>query len=257
MLSPSRKDNELLNAKRLSKAALAAFACAFAWAGCTLKTDAPLPAQQPRTIELSFAQIQEIQPEETPEVSSAFSALTEAETESMSGLESSLAQTDESQRDPAPETVENLPVVPELKPDYGTSVLTADTQIKGDIQCLADLEVHGQIYGSLFCEGRVFVDGEVNGGIQAQNVTLNHAKIQGDILCAGELEVLEQSVITGNLQAEKITLNGRIKGNLYCKNLLVLMACSFVEGDIITGKISVQEGAQMTGSLTTSESENG
>ena len=35
------------------------------------------------------------------------------------------------------------------------------------------------------------------------------------------------------------------------------MACSFVEGDIITGKISVQEGAQMTGSLTTSESENG
>ena len=47
---------------------MAAFACAFAWAGCTLKTDAPLPAQQPRTIELSFAQIQEIQPEETPEV---------------------------------------------------------------------------------------------------------------------------------------------------------------------------------------------
>lgn len=68
MLSPSRKDNELLKAKRLSKAALAAFACAFAWAGCTLKTDAPLVAQQPRTIELSFAQIQEIQPEETPEV---------------------------------------------------------------------------------------------------------------------------------------------------------------------------------------------
>lgn len=68
MLSPSRKDNELLKAKRLSKAALAAFACAFAWAGCTIKTDAPLPAQQPRTIELSFAQIQEIQPEETPEV---------------------------------------------------------------------------------------------------------------------------------------------------------------------------------------------
>ncbi|RHU69373.1 energy transducer TonB [Parasutterella excrementihominis] len=68
MLSPSRKDNELLKAKRLSKAALVAFACAFAWAGCTIKTDAPLPAQQPRTIELSFAQIQEIQPEETPEV---------------------------------------------------------------------------------------------------------------------------------------------------------------------------------------------
>lgn len=211
--------------------------------------------QEEKTEPLIPAELRE--PEETPEVSSAFSTLTEAETESMTGLEFNLAQTDESQRDPAPETVENPPAVPELKPDYGTSVLTADTQIKGDIQCLADLEVHGQIYGSLFCEGRVFVDGEVNGGIQAQNVTLNHAKIQGDILCAGELEVLEQSVITGNLQAEKITLNGRIKGNLYCKNLLVLMACSYVEGDIITGKISVQEGAQMTGSLTTSESENG
>lgn len=67
MFSPKRKDNELLKAKRLSKAALAAFACAFAWAGCTIKTDAPQPAQQPRTIELSFAQIQDIQPEETPE----------------------------------------------------------------------------------------------------------------------------------------------------------------------------------------------
>ena len=68
MFSPKRKDNELLKAKRLSKAALAAFACAFAWAACTIKTDAPQPAQQPRTIELSFAQIQDIQPEETPEV---------------------------------------------------------------------------------------------------------------------------------------------------------------------------------------------
>lgn len=68
MYSPSRKDNELFKAKRLSKAALAAFACVFVWAGCTLKTDAPLHAQQPRTIELSFAQIQEVQPEETPEI---------------------------------------------------------------------------------------------------------------------------------------------------------------------------------------------
>lgn len=68
MLSPSRKDNELLKAKRLSKATLAAFACAFAWAGCTIKTDAPQIVHQPRIIELSFAQIQEIQPEETPEI---------------------------------------------------------------------------------------------------------------------------------------------------------------------------------------------
>lgn len=68
MFSPSRKDNELLKAKRLSKAALAAFACVCAWAGCTLKTNAPQIVHQPRIIELSFAQIQDIQPEETPEV---------------------------------------------------------------------------------------------------------------------------------------------------------------------------------------------
>ena len=68
MFSPSRKDNELLKAKRLSKAALAAFACVCAWAGCTLKTNAPQIVHQPRIIELSFAQIQEIQPEETPEI---------------------------------------------------------------------------------------------------------------------------------------------------------------------------------------------
>lgn len=68
MLVLKRKDNELLKAKRLSKAALAAFACAFAWAACTIKTDAPQPSQQPRTIELSFSQIQDIQPEEAPEV---------------------------------------------------------------------------------------------------------------------------------------------------------------------------------------------
>lgn len=75
--------------------------------------------QEEKTGPLIPAELRE--PEETPEASSASSALTEAETESMTGLESSLAQTDESQRDPAPEMVENPPVVPELKPDYGTS----------------------------------------------------------------------------------------------------------------------------------------
>lgn len=68
MFSPSRKDNELLKAKRLSKAALAAFACVCTWAGCTLKTNAPQIVHQPRIIELSFSQIQDIQPEEAPEV---------------------------------------------------------------------------------------------------------------------------------------------------------------------------------------------
>ena len=73
--------------------------------------------QEEKTEPLIPAELRE--PEETPEVSSASSALTEAETESMTGLEFSLAQTDESHRGPAPETVENPPAVPELKPDYG------------------------------------------------------------------------------------------------------------------------------------------
>ena len=138
----------------------------------------------------------------------------------------------------------------------GTSIFTAGMIVEGDIQCKGNLEVHGQIHGNVFCDGRVFVDGEIRGGIQAHSVSLKHAVIQGDVLCEKDLEVLEQSVITGNLQGEQITLNSKIKGNLYCKGTLALMESSLVEGDIATGRILVQEGARRTGSIITNEAEN-
>lgn len=156
------------------------------------------------------------------------------------------------------ETEDADPVQPELVPEQtqGPSIFTAGMIIEGDIQCKGNLEVHGQILGNVFCDGRVFVDGEIRGGIQAHSVSLKHAVIQGDILCEKDLEVLEQSVITGNLQGEHITLNSKIKGNLYCKGILALMESSLVEGDITTGRILVQEGARITGSIITNEAEN-
>ena len=56
----------------------------------------------------------------------------------MKSIELHSVQADEFNQNPVLETVKNSPVIPKTKLDYGKAVLTKDTQIKGDIKCLAN-----------------------------------------------------------------------------------------------------------------------
>jgi cytoskeletal protein CcmA (bactofilin family) len=89
------------------------------------------------------------------------------------------------------------------------------TSIHGDINSNGDIRIDGNIVGSVSCKGKIILGPS--------------GSIQGDVSCAN---------------AE---ISGNIKGNLKISELLSLKASSVVNGEISTGKLSIEPGANFTG----------
>lgn len=106
----------------------------------------------------------------------------------------------------------------------------------------------------------------------AINLISNGTEITGDIKSNGDIRI--DGVLMGNLETKgKVVIGptGKVKGEVFCKNsevsgtvdgkisvgqLLSLKISSKITGEIITYKLSIEPGANFTGTCKMSESEN-
>ena len=97
-------------------------------------------------------------------------------------------------------------------------IIESSTKIVGDIYSKADFRIDGIVEGNITTTGKVVVgkSGKINGKINSSN-----ADISGSV--SGKIEVAET---------------------------LSLMSESLINGDIVTGKLSVEEGAQVDASIS-------
>ena len=97
-------------------------------------------------------------------------------------------------------------------------IIESSTKIVGDIYSKADFRIDGIVEGNITTTGKVVVgkSGKINGKINSSN-----ADISGSV--SGKIEVAET---------------------------LSLMSESLIQGDIVTGKLSVEEGAQVAASIS-------
>lgn len=96
------------------------------------------------------------------------------------------------------------------------NIIRKGTVIKGDITCQGDIRIDGELKGKLISEGKVVVGAT---GIIDGEVTCKNADISG-------------------------TLNAVLK----VKELLLLKSTANIIGDIKTTKLSIEPGANFTGS---------
>ena len=73
----------------------------------------------------------------------------------------------------------------------------------------------------------------------------------GDIELEGYLQVGESGSIEGNIQVSYALIAGRIVGNISCRATVHLSPGAVVLGDIITGKVIIDEGAIFHGMCKT------
>ena len=92
------------------------------------------------------------------------------------------------------------------------------TSIDGDIKSNGDIRIDGTLNGTLDAKGRVVIGAT---GI-----------ITGDVICQNA-EIL-----------------GTVKGTVTVTELLSLKASAKINGDIVTGKLSIEPGAAFSGSCS-------
>jgi len=98
------------------------------------------------------------------------------------------------------------------------NMIGAGTVITGDVYSKGDIRVDGTLKGSVITEGKVVLGRE---GI-----------IEGDVECS------------------TADISGAIKAKITVSQLLSLKTSAKLNGDIITNKLSIEPGAEFTGSCS-------
>lgn len=145
------------------------------------------------------------------------------------------------------------------KEDFGTKTETGVTSIpsgmiiKGNIEATDRIEMMGRVEGNVATTGDVIVTGTIIGDIEANELLLQGSAVKGNIKAIGNIRVEQDSKVVGNVSAESLRLDGRIKGNLNINQTSELASGAIVLGDIETGYISTSKGTKIKGNIFTKQ----
>ncbi len=75
-------------------------------------------------------------------------------------------------------------------------------------------------------------------------------QVKGNMTVGGKLVVGPTGTIDGNVKASEATISGRVIGKLEIKGLTTFSQSANVQAEMHTGKLSVETGAQFSGTCT-------
>ncbi len=132
-------------------------------------------------------------------------------------------------------------------------VIPEGVVIEGPVRGGKDVEIHGHINGNVTVEGRLLLGRAslVKGSVQAVSAQVE-GRVEGKVECSQELVLGPSGCITGDVKAGKrISIGGKVLGNVSSAETLELLDTSEVQGDMVTKIISVAEGAKIKGKIET------
>lgn len=131
----------------------------------------------------------------------------------------------------------------------GGTVIAAGTSIFGDIRAEGEVEFQGKLKGNLEAAGNVIVTGKVLGDVIGDAVELIGCAIQGNVIAASMLQVDAATVIVGDVTAQSLVTDGKIKGNLTVARSATFQQNAVLAGNVTAALVSMSEGAKIQGAV--------
>jgi len=103
----------------------------------------------------------------------------------------------------------------EIESTNAINLISAGTQVKGDVESNSGIRIDGQVNGKMDIKGKVVI------GASGQ--------------------------ILGNIFCQTLEVSGQITGNIHAAELISLKATARINGEIVTRKLAIEPGAVFSG----------
>ena len=92
-------------------------------------------------------------------------------------------------------------------------------------------------------------DMTVIGDLETEGVVRVEGRVRGTVRVGAQVLVSQGAVIEGDLHTQEAVIAGQVSGAIHARERVELLATAMVAGDILTPRISIIEGAQITGEV--------
>jgi cytoskeletal protein CcmA (bactofilin family) len=96
-------------------------------------------------------------------------------------------------------------------------------------------------------------DMTVIGDLETEGVVRIEGRIRGTVRVGSQVLVAQGAVIEGDLHTQEAVIAGQVNGAIHARERIELQATALVTGDILTPRISIVEGARITGEVKMDE----
>ena len=97
---------------------------------------------------------------------------------------------------------------------------------------------------------RILIGTEITGDITSNGDLRIDGKLNGSVTMEGKLVIGEKGEVDGDINCTNATVAGTLKGRINVKELMTMLKSAHVEGDLITGKLAIEPGAEFTGTCS-------
>lgn len=146
-------------------------------------------------------------------------------------------------------TVTASNVVP-IQEEVPSTVISRSMVIVGEITSSGDIDIYGDVKGSVKTDGDIKATGKIVGDLAGNGFTLNGCTIQGNITAQGHVVIGINTVVVGDIIADSIKLNGKVKGNLTIAKMSEFLENALLAGDVRSQTISMSQGAKLHGNVS-------
>ncbi len=132
-----------------------------------------------------------------------------------------------------------------------TTVISRNTIVDGNIRSFANINIDGSVKGDVKITKNISVTGKVVGDIECNNSTMAGASMQGNIASKGQVLLDRDSLLLGDITAQYLDLNGKVKGNVDVGGKAEFKTDAVILGNITASTITVLDGATIQGYVNT------
>lgn len=93
-------------------------------------------------------------------------------------------------------------------------------------------------------------DVEIKGKLRFANDLIIDGRIEGEVTSEGDLTVGENGVVIGDVKTRSVVIQGRVEGNITVTDRCELKHKAALHGDVVAGKLAIEEGATFMGTST-------
>ncbi len=97
---------------------------------------------------------------------------------------------------------------------------------------------------SIIAEGTV-----MTGEIQSDKAIVVHGTIKGKVDIQSDLIVAESGLVEADVNAENVSVSGRIRGRTEARRLFELKNTGTIEGEIVAKSVKIDEGGRVIGKI--------
>ncbi len=97
---------------------------------------------------------------------------------------------------------------------------------------------------------RIMAGTTIEGDVNSKGDIRVDGSLKGNITITGKLVVGEKGRVEGEIKCSNANVSGDLRGKIEVSELLALQATARVNGEVLTNKLSVEPGAEFSGSCS-------